>query len=251
MSHLLGSANAGRFQDGVVGMAVGKGSGLLNIVIKAGIGRVGGKEIERLVADEATDIAVPTALGKHMVYANAPGALDAYPSGSALATFTVDTFEADKTRAAINGSVSTTYGRSIPLAEITVTAPSGTITLTGVYADGETHTSTINGTAVITTFAGGNGANATLAAATVAAKINADATVGPLVTATSALGVVTITAKQAIQYTLVAAETATAGTTAASAGTLTGGGISATTGINNTVKLTKSGTSYSTRVNAG
>lgn len=247
---MLAEANFGKFQDGVVGMAVGKGSSLSNVVIKNGLARVGGHLLEQLVANEAVDLAVPPAVGTHYIYVNAPDALDA--DGVALAMLSADKCEADKTRAAINGSNSVTHGRSIKLAKITTTAPAATITIALTWADGDDVTATINGHAVVCTLGTGEGASVTTVATALAAAINADTTSNLIVHATHALGVVTVTGLNAVAYTLTTAyTTAGNGTSTASAGALAGGGIIAATGIDNTVKLSESGAAYSTRVNAG
>lgn len=96
----------------------------------------------------------------------------------------------------------------------------GTVTLTGTFADTETITVTIGGTAVVTTLTSDTAASVTTAAAAVAAAITANATAAAKVTATSALGVVTLTSKDATAYSLTTSDTATSGTSTASGAAL-------------------------------
>ena len=107
------------------------------------------------------------------------------------------------------------------LADVTTEPGTGTVTLAGAFADTETVTVTIGGTAVVTTLDATPSASLAAAAAAVAAAINANATAAAKVTATSAAGVVTLTSKNSTLHTLVAAETAAAGTATASGAALT------------------------------
>lgn len=90
-----------------------------------------------------------------------------------------------------------------------------TVTLGGTFAVGQGVEATINGTQVTYTETGGDTGNS--AATALAAAINANATVGPLVSAYASGAVVTIvsrTAGSAGAYSLTAGTFATAGTTA-------------------------------------
>ncbi len=107
------------------------------------------------------------------------------------------------------------------LAEVKTTAGTGTVTLTGAFADTETVTVTIGGTAVVTTLDATTAASVTAAAAAVAAAINANATAAAKVLATSAAGVVTLTSKDSTLHTLTAADAAVNGTATASGAALT------------------------------
>lgn len=120
MYPINGNAHVG-LDDGLYGgMMVAKGSGDAKIVVEAGLAIIGGQRFERKPADAATDIAAPVVEGTYQVFLNADGAKDA--DGNALARITVDAFEADTERRAINGSVSVREGRSLLLAEIKVDA---------------------------------------------------------------------------------------------------------------------------------
>lgn len=197
----------------------------LTVTVSSGLAKFGDTDVyERKAATDATTIAVPTTLGSNILYVNPTDALDANGDAIDSVGFTP---EADIERTAINGSVGTTLGRSLAIAEVTVAAHTGTVTMAGAFADADTVTVTVGGVAVVTTLTAITAASVTTVATAVKAALEADAGVAALVTITQAAGVLTLTSKTAVAHALVAAEvTAGNGTATRSAATLTGGGVS-------------------------
>lgn len=96
----------------------------------------------------------------------------------------------------------------------------GTVTMAGTFADTETVTVVIGGVSVVTTLNGTTAASVTTVAAAVAAAITANESAAALVTATSLLGVVTLTSKTAVAHTLTTTDASASGTSTASAAAL-------------------------------
>lgn len=145
------------------------------------------------------------------------------------------TKEPDHQKTNINGSIGYRYSRSLPLAKIVTSPNTGTVTLTGTWSAADTITVTVGGTAVVTTLDSTSAASLTAAAAAVAAAINANLTAAAKTRATSALGVVTLTAVTTgtvSAYTLTAADTGASGTATALGANLGG----ATSTVDNTVR---------------
>lgn len=241
----FGSNNHVARQDGLYdGLAVIAGTAPASQVkVEKGLAIVADKEFE-LKPAEVADLSLPAAcpLGKVKVFLNAAGAKDA--AGNALARISINKAEADKKRAAVNGSTAVTEGRSLVLAELTTSAHSGTVTIGGTWAAGDTVTVTLDGTAVTTTLDATSAASVTAVATAVAAALNANTTVAGKVSVTSSAGVVTLTSKVADAYSLSAAKVSTAGTATASGANLSGGGITA---IDNTAKFRMFASNYSTK----
>lgn len=108
-------------------------------------------------------------------------------------------------------------GISCLLANVLTAAGTATVTMAGAFANADSVTVTIGGTAVAVVLDANTAASVSTVAAAVAAAITANAAAAAKVTATAAAGVVTLTSKNTTLHTLTAAEvTAGSGTATAS-----------------------------------
>lgn len=211
----------------------------LQVTVQPGVYMISKKfyEVKSAVNVTVTASNVNNALGGEIIWANPPADYD----GNILSQISL-TPEPDHVRDAfMNATVGKRVGRSVPLAKVTSSAHSGTVTMSGTFADTETVTVTIDGTAVVTTLTALTAASLASVASAVAAAINANATVAAKVTASANAAVVTITAKTVgapSAYSLVAADTAASGTATASGANLAGSVVTLA-GIDNTVKWSK------------
>lgn len=107
----------GLFADRLDGMFVVTGTAGTAVKVAIGGGMFNGSPVTQEAAAAANDIAVSTTNGTYVLFLNVPGTIGT--AGSTLTKFGFEA-EANKTRTAINGSLSTTQGRSLALATITV-----------------------------------------------------------------------------------------------------------------------------------
>lgn len=212
----------------------------LQVTVQPGVYSFGDGVVRELKS--ATNISVTASninnsLGGEIIWCNPAVDYD----GNALTTISL-TPEPDHVRdVKMNASQGVRKSRSIALAKVTSSANSGTVTMSGTFANNETVTVTVDGTAVVTTLTTLTAASLTTVAAAVAAALNANATVAAKVTATANAAVVTITAKTVgagSAYSLTAADAASSGTATASGANLAGSAVTVNT-IDNTVKWTK------------